>query len=419
MLRAWIISSGTELALGQAADTNAAWLARHAAELGIRPERLVVVPDDAAALRDVLRAATAAADVVLLTGGLGPTADDLTRHVLADLAGVPLETDAACLAALRAFFEERGREMPPSNRIQAMIPRSGRALPNPCGTAPGIAIELGGRPCFALPGVPHEMQTMFAREVAPVLAARAGGRVLVGRALHCFGLPESEVGSRLGELMDRGRNPEIGTTAHLGLISVRINATAESRPAAATLLDQAECQVRARLGQAVFGRDADTLAAVVGEALAAAGRTLATAESCTGGLLGQLITDVPGSSRYYLGGVVTYADSAKKTLLGLSAELLAGHGAVSEPVASAMAAGGRRLLGSDYALAITGVAGPAGGSAEKPVGLVYIALTGPAGGITRELRLGRDAPRRLIRTRAAQAALNLLRLALADGAGGP
>lgn len=412
MERGWIISCGTELTLGQTVDTNAAWLAEQLAAIGIRPERHVTVPDAPDALRDVLLEAARAADVVVLSGGLGPTIDDVTRAAMAASAGVPLETHAPTLERLRAFFAQRGREMPEVNSVQALIPRTGRALPNTCGTAPGIALEIAGTPCFALPGVPFEMQEMFAREVAPLLQAAARGRVLLSRRLRTFGRAEAELGTALADLMTPGRNPDVGTTAELGIISLRLTASAADRTAADALLDETEREIRSRLGHTVFGRDADTLASAAGELLVAAGQTLATAESCTGGLIAKLITDVPGASRYFRGGAVTYANEAKQELTGVSAELLARYGAVSEPVARAMADGARRCFQADFALSVTGVAGPTGGTPEKPVGLVYIGLAGPGGVQVREQRMGGDAPRHLIRARAAWSALNLLRLEL-------
>ena len=412
MRRAWVIASGTELTLGQSVDTNSAWLAARLAALGIRTERIVVVPDDAAALRDALLQAAGATDAILLTGGLGPTDDDLTRQVLADVVGVPLELDPLSIEHLRAFFAARGRDMPERNTVQALVPRTARAIPNACGTAPGVRIAVRGTPCFALPGVPFEMRAMFDRDVAPELRAAAGGAVLLSRRLQTFGLGESDVGGRIADLMQRGRDPEVGTTADLGVIGVRINATAMSADEATRRLDDTEAEIRRRLGDAIFGRDDDTLAAVVGRMLTAAAATLSTAESCTGGLLGALITEVAGSSNYYRGGVVSYANEAKIRLLGVSAADVEQHGAVSEAVARAMADGAGRLFDTPYALAVTGIAGPAGGTPEKPVGLVLISLCSPAGSIARECRFGSDPPRQVIRMRAAHTALNLLRLAL-------
>jgi nicotinamide-nucleotide amidase len=412
MQHAWIISVGTELTLGQTVDTNSAWLAARLAAIGIRTLRHVTVPDDDDAIRDALLQAADASDMVLVTGGLGPTDDDLTRPALAEAAGVKLELDEPSLARLRAFFTARNRPMPERNVVQAMVPATGRAILNTCGTAPGLWIRLRGKPCYVMPGVPFEMRTMFEHEIEPALRAAAGGRVLLSRRVNTFGLGESEVGQRIADLMQRGRNPEVGTTVDFGVVAVRINATAPTHSAAEAKLDETEAELRRRLGDVVFGRDNDTLASVVGALLAAAGRTLATAESCTGGLIGALVTDVSGSSAYYRGGAVVYADQAKMDVLGVPADDLGRHGAVSAPVAEAMARGAARVFGADYAVSVTGIAGPTGGTPEKPVGLVYIGLHTQEEVQAREYRFGSDWPRQAIRLRTASTALNLLRLAL-------
>lgn len=411
MRRAWIISIGTELTLGQSVDTNSAWLAQRLAERGVRSERHVTVPDDLAPIVAALADASNQCDVVVVTGGLGPTDDDLTRQAIARVAGVPLELHEESLERIRAFFASRGRAMRESNRVQAMLPRGGRAIPNPGGTAPGVEIRIGKATIFALPGVPFEMKAMFDAGVAPALEG-GGGEVLLCRRIRTCGLPESEVGERLRDLMVRGRNPEVGTTADLGEIGVRINATAQTTDAARDILDRVEADVRQRLGVAVVGADGESLAAAVGAALVRRNETVCTAESCTGGMIGAALTDVPGSSRYYLGGVIAYSNRAKRELIGVDAALLEEHGAVSEPVALAMAHGGRERFHAAWAVSVTGIAGPGGGTSEKPVGLVYIGLAGPNGASVRELRLGTDWPREAIRVYTTRMALNLLRLAL-------
>jgi nicotinamide-nucleotide amidase len=407
-----ILSIGSELALGRVIDTNAPWLAARCAALGIRTVRQLTVADDRAPLRTALAHAVVDVDVLLITGGLGPTDDDLTRQALADAAGQPLVDDPASRAQIAAFFARRNRDMPPQNTVQALRPASATPIENTCGTAPGIRMALGSVAVFALPGVPFEMHAMFEREVAPVLAAAARGAVLRSRDLHTYGVPEPEVGARLADLMQRGRNPEVGTSADLGVITVRINAAADTPAAADDLLDAAEAEVRHRLGSAVYGRDGATLAAAVGAALVARGRTLATAESCTGGLIGQLLTETPGSSAYYVGGIVSYANEIKQNLLGVASDVLATHGAVSEPVAAAMARGARAACGADYAVAVTGIAGPGGGTTEKPVGLVCIGLATPNAVDAATYHFGSDPPRHAIRLRAARMALHRVRQAL-------
>ena len=405
---ACILSIGTELTLGQTVDTNGAWLARELAALGLRATRHLTVPDDHELIRAAFVDAAGHADVIVATGGLGPTADDLTRAAVAAAAGDTLVLDADSLAQIEAFFTARGRTMPPPNRVQAERPSRARPLPNTCGTAPGLALQLGDAACFVLPGVPQEMVAMFAEHVRPALAARFAGAVVRCRRLQTFGLPESELGEQIRDLMQRGRNPEVGTTAAHGVIGIRINATAASPAGADELLAATEHDLRTRLGPAVFGTDDDTLAAAVGRLLAAGHCTLAVAESCTGGLIGRQLTDVPGASTYFLGGVIAYANEAKAALLGVASATLAAHGAVSAPAAVEMARGVQARLGTDYALAVTGVAGPGGGTPAKPVGLVYLGLATPAGVTAREQRYG-ELPRELIRQRAAAAALDWLR----------
>lgn len=406
MRTARILSIGTELTLGQTVDTNGAWLAQRLAECGLRCERHVTVPDEREHILAALAQNSGVCDVLVITGGLGPTDDDLTREALAEAAGDELVLDETSVGEIAAFFAARGREMPERNRVQARRPGSATAIPNACGTAPGIRMTLGETACFALPGVPFEMKAMFEAAVAP--AVRIAGEVLRFRRLHCLGLGESDVGERIRDLMQRGRNPEVGTTAALGIIGVRINAAGASLEEADRLLDATEAEVRSRLGAYVFGRDEETLATAVGVALTGAGATVAIAESCTGGLIAKELTDVPGSSSYVAGGIVAYANAAKERLLGVPAAVLSKHGAVSDAVAGAMAEGVRSRFGVSYGLSVTGVAGPGGGTSEKPVGLVYIGLSDARGTEVRECRFG-DSPREVIRARTAHVALAWLR----------
>lgn len=411
-MQAWIISIGTELTLGQSLDTNSAWLAQRLAGLGFRCARHITLPDERAEIVAEFRAAAQRADLVLVSGGLGPTEDDLTRAALAEAAGQELVLDPESTEQIRAFFAARQRTMSASNESQALRPAGGRALRNPVGTAPGIFVEIEGTPFYVLPGVPHEMRELFALHVEPAVRALSGGGVVCSRTLHTFGAGESVIGERIRDLMQRRRNPEAGTTAKLGVISIRINATAGSASAATALLDDAERELRTRLGEWIFGRDAETLAAAVGALLVARGETLAVAESCTGGLIGALLTDVAGSSRYFRGGVIAYANDVKCDELGVSAADLDRCGAVSEVVARQMAEGVRTRLRAAFGLSITGVAGPGGGSADKPVGLVYIGVADATGTAVHELRLGETTPRDVVRQRAAQSALNAVRLRL-------
>jgi len=408
-MKAIIISIGNELTSGQTVDTNSAYLAEQLGVLGIEALSHVTVGDDRSATARAIASAADDAELVLVTGGLGPTADDLTRHALADaMGGAELVPDAASLAEMEAFFCRLGRSMADANRIQAMFPAGSRPIANACGTAAGIAARVGRAMVYVMPGVPGEMRRMFAERIAPELPS--GCVAIVRRTLHTFGMGESDVGARIADLMARDANPLVGTTVAAGLISIRVASRAATPAEAERLADATIAEIAARLGDLVIGEGEHAMSAAVGELLRQRGQGLATAESCTGGLIGEMITDVAGASDYYLGGVVCYANSVKRDLLGVSEDMLASHGAVSEPVALAMADGCRNKFGADWSISATGIAGPSGGSVEKPVGLVYVGLCGPG---RREVhRHVFPGDRASIRTRAALAALNHLRLAL-------
>ncbi len=411
-MRARIISTGTELTLGQAIDANAPWLAQQLAGLGIECTGHVVVPDDQMRIRDAIATASSETEIVLVTGGLGPTPDDLTRFALADVLSVGLLSDEASLKQIEAFFQRRNRSMSEANRVQAMFPEGARPIENTCGTAPGMHARVRGADVYVMPGVPFEMRQMFDRDIRPSLVGKASACFILQRTLRTFGAPEAEIGEKLADLMRRGRNPSVGTGAADLIISIRINARQESEEAARRLLEADAAEVRRRLGSAVFGEGDETLADAVAKLLTAHRRTVATAESCTGGLIAKRLTNVPGSSAYFVQGVVSYANEAKCRLLGVSPELIIARGAVSAEVAQAMAVSCRRMAATDYAISATGIAGPTGGTAEKPVGLVYIGLADVHGVTVKELRLGETLPREAVRDRAAKASLNLLRLHL-------
>lgn len=409
-----ILSIGDELALGQTVNTNSAWLSSQLAAVGCGVSVHITVPDDQPAIERAIRESAAGCDILLISGGLGPTEDDLTRQALAGVMGQPLELNAEWLAELEKFFAARGRPMPATNRIQAMIPRTAKMIFNTAGTAAGIdaAVPSGrARPTrvFVMPGVPKEMKIMFERDVLPHVRAAGGGAVILSRTLHTFGLGEGAVAEKLGELMRRGRNPSVGTTVSNGVVSLRVNARFGCRAEAEQELGQTVAACRTALGSLIFGEDEQSLQEVVGRMLESAKGSpiVATAESCTGGLLGKMLTDIPGSSAYYTHGWVTYANRAKEELLGVPAEVLQQHGAVSEPVVIAMAHGARSRAGSTYALAISGIAGPDGGTPAKPVGTVCIALAHPEGCHARTFLFPGD--RDFIRDRSAKMALTLLR----------
>jgi len=407
-MNAIIVSIGDELANGQTVDTNSAYLARELAMRGIAAIEHITVGDDQGAIAAVLRSAAGRADVLIVTGGLGPTADDLTRQALADAMGVGLALDEASLTDIEGFFRRMGRVMIDANRIQAMVPIGAAAIRNEVGTAPGLYARLGRCEVFITPGVPSEMRWMFQNAIAPRLGSQGG--VILHRILHTFGEGEGNVGATIEDLMRRGGNPTVGTTVAAGMVSIRVVARAENLEAAQAASEATVQELRRRLGALVIAEGDVTMAAAVGELLRSKGATLATAESCTGGMLGEMLTSMPGSSDYYVGGVVSYANQAKETMLGVPGELIAQHGAVSEPVARSMAQGVRARLGSDWGIAITGIAGPGGGTAEKPVGLVWIALAGPGG--TQAWRQVFPGTREVVRLRATLAAMNRLRLEL-------
>ena len=406
-MQAVIIAIGDELIGGASVDTNSEYLSARLAERGIVAVRHVTVGDDADRITQAITAAAAEAELVIITGGLGPTLDDLTRRALADAMGVELIEDARSANRIKAFFDRIGRAMKPSNLTQAMIPAGTEAMDNNCGTAPGIAARLGRADVFALPGPPNEMTEMFERQVVPRLGV-AGA--LARRILHAFGTGESDIGERIADLMARDANPKVGTTAKGGIISIRIVATGQTPADTDAAAENTANEIRHRLGELIFGQDEQTLASVVGDALKDCGMTLATAESCTGGMIGQMMTETPGASGYFLGGIVAYANSAKTAMLNVPAEVIESHGAVSEQVADAMARGAREKFGADFALSVTGIAGPDGGSDDKPVGLVYIALSGPSS--TKVHRHIFSGARDIIRRRAALTTINHLRLAL-------
>lgn len=408
-MNAILLAVGDELTSGQTVDTNSAWLAQRLAERGVETLAHLTVADDRAAIAAALGRATAEADLVIATGGLGPTDDDVTREGLADAMGAPLELDERSAERIAAFFRKRGREMKPSNRRQAMIPVGARALDNDAGTAPGIAATLDGARVFVVPGVPHEMRRLWERAIAPELPE--SGRAIRFRTLHTFGKGESDTAALIADLTDRDANPTVGTTVAAGMVSIRVTARADSAAEADRLADETVARLRERLGDLALGEgDGATVAGVVGELLRGRGQTVAVAESCTGGLIGKLLTDVPGAGDYFLGGVIAYRNDVKTDALGVPPDMIDARGAVSEPVAEAMAGGCRERFGADWALGITGIAGPTGGTPEKPVGLVHVGVAGPDGVTAHRHVLPGDRP--TVRLRSALTALNHLRLAL-------
>jgi len=406
-MNAEIIAVGTELVLGERINTNSAWLAAQLAELGILTIRHTTVGDEEEVLAEALAHSAATVDLVILTGGIGPTPDDITRQAVARAAGVPLVRDEASLRHIQGLFGSWGRVMKASNALQADFPSGSEVIPNPRGTAPGFRLKIRDCRIVVLPGVPSEMKAMWEASVRPAFEASATG-VLVTRTLNCFGAGESDITEAIKDLMAPGRNPSVGDTAEDAVIKVRIRARAATFEEALGLIDDDKKLIRSRLGDLVFGEDDDTLESVVANLLISRGLTLAAAESCTGGLVAKRLTDVSGVSAAFIQGIVAYSNESKVRLLGVAPAMIEEHGAVSELVARAMAEGARTLARSDYAVSTTGIAGPTGGTPEKPVGLVYVAVTSPRGTTVRELRLRGD--RAQVRDRATKSLLNMLRL---------
>ena len=406
-MTAAVIAVGSELLRAGRSDTNAVWLTARLAALGVETVWRAAVEDDAARIARLVATALADARVVVMTGGLGPTDDDRTRAGLAEALGEPLERDAATEAAIAERFRRHGRVASPMQFRQADRPRGSSFIDNPIGSAPGILVERHGRVLAALPGVPAEMKAMFDASVAARIAASGlGGAALARRVLRVAGRPESFVEEAVGDLY---ATPGTDTTilSSAGLVDLVLSARGSTPQEAGERVARLEAAMRERLGRDVYGTGGDTLASVAGRLLAERGATVAVGESCTGGLLGGAFTDVPGSSRWFRGGIVAYADDVKTALAGVSPDVLRAHGAVSEEVARALAGGARRAFRAEIGLGVTGIAGPEGGTPEKPVGTVHLALDD--GGPGRALRLDWPGDRDLIRRRAVAVALDLLR----------
>jgi len=410
MKEASIVSIGNEVLSGHTVDTNTASLSRKLISIGIPVASSYMVGDDINAIVRAFNLASTDAEVVLATGGLGPTDDDLTRQALAKFLDVELQLQNELLQKIQNFFTNRNLQMPEKNRIQAYIPAGAKALANNLGTAPGIMAEVNGKLLIALPGVPSEMERMFEESVLPELQQFAGGQAVIIRKLKCFGAGESTIAELVGPIMQRGRNPLINCTVKCGIITLHIIATAKDKDRAQQMAEEDEKSLRDKLGELVYGTGDQTLAEVVGEKLAQQKKTIALAESCTGGCLAKLLTDIPGASRFFTYGWVTYSNRAKTSELGIPADLIEKYGAVSGQVAQAMAKGARKRAATDFAIGITGIAGPTGATEQKPVGLVYISVDSNSGCETKRCLFSHD--RALIRFRAANTALNILRLKL-------
>ncbi len=406
-LSAEIIAIGSELLAPDRSDTNSLWLTEQLNSIGIEVKLKTIVGDDDARLEEAIKDALRRSKVIITTGGLGPTEDDITRKVAARALGRRLLLDEVVLDEIRRRFQSFGRAMPERNSRQAMVIDGAEVLPNPNGTAPGLFIEQNGAAIALLPGPPREMQPMFENHVRTRLARRTGNLRVVRRVLKVAGMGESAVDEKIAPVYTRYSNPQTSILFNNSEIEVQLTASGRSEQDAAALLDKVSDELELVLGQSIFSFRGETMEEVVALRLTLGSYTVAVAESCTGGLIAQRLTAIPGSSKYFIEGVVAYSNDAKTRTLGVEPILILEHGAVSAPVAEAMAEGVRKRAGTDFGLSVTGIAGPDGGTPEKPVGLVYVALANDV--MTQHRKLMFPGDRNLIRWRASQAALDLLR----------
>jgi len=409
MPTAEILATGSELTLGRIANTNAQWLSQRLLDLGFDVRFHTAVGDRLPDLVEAARTACSRCDLVVLTGGLGPTRDDLTREVIARLTGRRMATNEEALASIRGRLELFKMSLTPKNAVQALVPRGAVVFQNPAGMAPGFALPLRARWIVALPGVPREMRAIFDAHVAPFLVARFRLPVIDTLDLVVAGLPESVVDERLGDLSDPHGNPSVGILIRDGAVVVRVRSEARTRPAARKRLSEVARRVRRIFGDHLVGRGDATIESAVVAALARRGWTVAVAESCTGGLVAHRLTQVPGVSQWFRGGVVAYDPDVKRVAVGVPSRLIERHGVVSREVACAMAEGIAHRFGADVGAGVTGVAGPTGGTAETPVGTVDLAIW--TRGHRAHERRHFPGDRADVKARAARALLEMIRQA--------
>ncbi len=408
MVTVEIVTTGTELLLGEILNTNGQYLAERLNAHGFNVFYQTTVGDNRERLTAVLRQAMARADLVITTGGLGPTQGDITKEVTADVLALPMNLNAEVMDRIERYFVFRGIGMTDNNKRQAMIPENAFVLENDNGTAPGIWLEHSGGVIVNLPGPPRELKMMFETKLLPRLIKHYGVQgVIHSRILRSVGIGESILEDKIADLIATQNNPTIALYARQGELIIRLTAKAGTIEAADVLIDKLEDEICQRVGRYIYGKDGDSLPLVVGQALAKNKQTISCAESCTGGLVTSMLTDIPGSSDYVLGSVVTYSNAAKQKLVKVAEESLSRHGAVSEAVAIEMAQGVKQLFQTTYGVGITGIAGPGGATSEKPVGLVYLAVAGPDGA-TRVYRHQFTGNRQDIKYRTAMTALEHL-----------
>ena len=409
-MKAEIISTGTELLLGQILNTNSQYLSEKMSSLGIDLYFHSTVGDNKARLKGQLNISLDRSDLIIITGGLGPTLDDLTKETVADTLGVEMFLHQESLIEIEKFFKQIGKEMPRNNKKQALFPKGSLIVPNVWGTAPGAIIEHKGKIVIILPGPPKEMQPMFEATVEPWLKTKTSkehGQFLVSKVLRLYGLGESAVEEAIQDLIEKQANPTIAPLYKGGEINLRITAKASNLDEINRLLAKTEVEIRSRLQDYIFGVDDQSLGKVVGQLLSTQNKTISLAESCTGGLISSNLTDVPGSSAYFMYGLVTYSNEAKTGILGVKEKTLNDFGAVSSQIAKEMAEGVKKIGPTDIGVAVTGIAGPDGGTPEKPVGLVYIALADENGCSVTKNQFAGD--REAVKVLTANAALNMMR----------
>lgn len=406
-----LITTGSELLLGEIVNTNSAYLSAALNQAGFDVVYHSTVGDNRARMRSVMEIALDRADMIITSGGLGPTLGDITKETMAELLGIPLVMHEPSLDKIKCFFAHRHAHMPVNNQKQALIPKGSHVLHNSCGTAPGIVLHHNGKIIVHLPGPPHELKAMVSGELLPYLQAHYRQEaVIVSKELHTYGWGESTVDEKLRDILLAQSNPTVALLARRGEILVRITAKAAHTAEAERLINDMQQQICARLGDTIFGTDDQTMEGVVADALFAQKKTIALAESCTGGLVTSRLTDVRGASSYLIGSVVCYSNEIKEKQLGVPHETLIAYGAVSEPTARAMAEGIRRLNHTDLGVGVTGIAGPDGGTDEKPVGTVYISVAGDNGTVCRLCHF--TGNRTTIKQLVSQAVLNEIRIYL-------
>lgn len=407
MLKAEIIAIGSELLTPHRTDTNSLWLTERLNSVGISVQQKTIVGDEESRLEEAVRDALRRSDVIISTGGLGPTEDDITRKVFARVSGRQLMLDYEVLEFIRERFTSRGYQMTPNNERQALIPRGAVVLPNPNGTAPGIRMDQDGHLMVLLPGPPRENQPMFNDYVMPELEKMSRGARIAKRLLKVTGLGESALDDMIAAIYTQYTNPQTTILFTDSEIEIHLTATAETVARAEEIVDELADKLEDRLGDHVYTTTGEMLESVIGDHLLMKRYTIATAESCTGGLIAERITGVPGASNYFVGSIVSYTNEAKTALLGVPPDLIESRGAVSGEVAEAMARGVKERTGATIGLSVTGVAGPGGGTEAVPVGTVYIGLADDI--MTSNRRLILPGDRHLIRWRASTAALEMVR----------